>query len=229
MSVWAEYARFFGEFRREFQTTGAILPSGPFLAFALTRPLRGRRTPWRILEVGPGTGAVTQDIVRRMIPGDLLHAVEINPRFATLLAQRINREHVFAPHRDSIEIICAGVEDLPGESIYDLIVSGLPLNNFAPAQVRSIFATFTRLVRPGGLLSWFEYAIIRQLTAPFVNRQERRRLSRIGRLVGGFVHRHQVRSEPIFVNVPPAIVRQLCLKPTDEMPARRRRTLRARR
>jgi phospholipid N-methyltransferase len=229
MSIWAEYARFFGEFRREFHTTGAILPSGRFLAAALTKPLRSRRPPWRILEVGPGTGAVTRTIARRMIPGDHLDAVEINPRFASLLAQRISWEPAFVLHRDAIEVICAGVEELPGEALYDLIVSGLPLNNFSPAQVRSILATFTRLARPRGVITWFEYVMARQITVPFVNRQERRRLSRVGRLMRGFIRRHQGRSEPIFVNVPPAIVWQVRLKPAEEMSARRRRTLRAHR
>src|SRR6185436_16583337 len=101
----------------------------------------------------------------------------------------------------------------PGESAYDYIISGLPLNNFTPADVRSIFAAFTRLLRPGGTLTYFEYALVRQLTAPFVNRAERRRLFRVGRLVEEYIRNYQVRRESIFMNVPPAIVRQLRLKP----------------
>ena len=40
------------------QTTGAILPSSRGLARAMTRPMRQAKGPRRILEVGPGTGAV---------------------------------------------------------------------------------------------------------------------------------------------------------------------------
>jgi phospholipid N-methyltransferase len=215
MRIWSEYRSFFREFRHNFHHTGAILPSGPFLARALVRPLRGQRPPARILEVGPGTGAVTAEIARRMLPDDRLDAVEINPAFARLLEQRIAGERVFAPHREQIQVINAPVEQLIGESVYDFIISGLPLNNFTSAEVRSVFAAFRRLVRPDGLLSYFEYTFVRQLKAPFVGRGERRRLVRIGWLLGRFVRAHQVRRERVLLNVPPATVRQLRLKPAS--------------
>lgn len=213
MGIWSEYAQFFGEFRRNFHHTGAILPSGAFLAGALVRPLRGPHPPARILEVGPGTGSVTRAIARRMAPGDRLDAVEINARFAALLRDRIAREPAFDLCRDDIEVITAPVQQLVGESVYDYIVSGLPLNNFTGADIRSIFRTFTRLLKPGGMLTYFEYPLVRHLKVPFVGRTERRRLFRVGRMVSHYIGRHQVRRERIFLNVPPAIVRTLQLKP----------------
>ena len=38
-----EYSRFFREFRRDFHHTGALLPSGVFLAREIARGLRGPR------------------------------------------------------------------------------------------------------------------------------------------------------------------------------------------
>jgi phospholipid N-methyltransferase len=105
------------------------------------------------------------------------------------------------------------VQELIGESVYDYIISGLPLNNFTGSDIRSIFRTFTRLLKPGGALTYFEYPLVRHLKVPFVSRAERRRLFRVGRLVGHYIRRHQVRRERIFLNVPPAIVRTLQLKP----------------
>src|SRR5262249_46482242 len=131
MGIWSEYAQFFGEFRRNFNQTGAILPSGAFLAGALVRPLRGSRPPGRILEVGPGTGSVTRAIARVMRIGDRLDAVEINARFAWALRDRIARDPLFEPFRGDVEVITAPVQELIGESVYDYIVSGLPLNNFS--------------------------------------------------------------------------------------------------
>jgi phospholipid N-methyltransferase len=217
MDIWAEYAHFFREFRREFHNTGAILPSTRFLARALTRPLRGPRPSCRILEVGPGTGSVTREIARRLLPGDRLDAVEVNANFVLLLGQRLRQDRILAPHRDQIQVIHAPVEELLGESAYGYIVSGLPLNNFSVAQVRSVFSAFRRLLRPGGILTFFEYGLVRQLKTPFVSRPERRRLFRVGRVVGGYIRNYQVRRERIFMNVPPAIVRHLQLKP---VPAR---------
>jgi phospholipid N-methyltransferase len=213
MRTWSEYKHFFRECRRDFHHTGAVLPSGFFLSKALVRPLRLPRPSAHILEVGPGTGSVTREIARRLQAGDRLDAVEINPRFAKMLEQKIYRDPLLSYWQDDIRVINAPVQEIPGESIYDFIISGLPLNNFSIAEIRSVFAAFTRLLRPGGSLVYFEYALVRQLKTPFVSRHERRRLFRVSRVVGRYISEHQVRRERIFMNVPPAIVRQLCLKP----------------
>jgi phospholipid N-methyltransferase len=213
MRIWEECGDFFRECRRHFRTTGAILPSSRFLARALVRQLRGPRPACRILEVGPGTGSVTREIARRMQPADRLDAVEINAHFVQLLDQRLREDRVLRGRRDQVQVIHAAVEDLIGESVYDFIVSGLPLNNFPVAQVRAIFATYRRLLKPGGTLTYYEYVLVRQLQTPFVDRRERRRLFRVGRVVGGFIRNYQIRRERIFINVPPATVRHLRLKP----------------
>lgn len=217
--IWVECGKFFRECRQHFHTTGAILPSSRFLARALVRPLHGSRPGWRILEVGPGTGAVTREIARRMMPSDRLDAVEINAHFAELVERRVRQERAFVRCRDQIEIIHAAVQDLLGAGIYDLIVSGLPLNNFPAHEVREIFATYNRLLKPGGTLSFYEYTLVRQLKTPFVDRRERRRLFRVGRVMRGYIRDYQIRRERIFINVPPATVRYLRFKPMAPLSA----------
>jgi phosphatidylethanolamine/phosphatidyl-N-methylethanolamine N-methyltransferase len=217
--IWVECGKFFRECRQHFHTTGAILPSSRFLARALVRPLHGPRPAWRILEVGPGTGSVTREIARRMTPADRLDAVEINARFAELVERRVRQERAFARCRDRIEIITAAVQDLLGTGMYDLIVSGLPLNNLSPHEVREIFATYNRLLKPGGTLTFYEYTLVRQLKSPFVDRRERRRLFRVGRVMRGYIRDYQIRRERIFINVPPATVRYLRFEPITPRPA----------
>ncbi len=217
--IWVECGKFFRECRQHFHTTGAILPSSRFLARALVRPLRGPRPTWRILEVGPGTGAVTREIACRMLTGDRLDAVEINGHFAELIQRRVRQERVFARSREQIEVIHAAVQELLGEATYDLIVSGLPLNNFPAHEVREIFATYNRLLKPGGTLTFYEYTFVRQLKTPFVDRRERRRLFRVGRVMRGYIRDYQIRRERIFINVPPATVRYLRFKPITARPA----------
>jgi phospholipid N-methyltransferase len=213
MHLLEECGDFFREFRRHFRTTGAVLPSSRFLAGALAVPLRQPRVASRILEVGPGTGSVTRAIARRMNPFDRLDAVEINGHFVELMRGRLATDKHFRHCRHQVRLIHSAVEDLAGESVYDYIVSGLPLNNFPVAQVREIFATYARLLRPGGTLSYYEYALVRQLKWPLVDRRERRRLFRVGRVMRGYIRDFQYRREQIFINVPPATVRHLRLKP----------------
>ena len=218
MRFWADCGAFFRAFRRNFHTTGAILPSSRFLARAMASDLRGPRQPARILEVGPGTGAVTREIVRLLLPDDRLDAVEINPQFVQHLHRRFREETLFRDRLDQIELIEGAVEQLIGSDVYDFIISGLPLNNFAVSQVRMIFRTFSRLLKPGGTLAYYEYVWVRRLKAPFVGRQERGRLFKIGRVVSRYIRNYQVRHKRILINVPPATVRHLRLKPLAPQP-----------
>jgi phospholipid N-methyltransferase len=148
-----------------------------------------------------------------MGPSDRLDAVEINGHFVNLLRLRLESDTAFDHCRDQVEVIHAALEELIGDSVYDFIVSGLPMNNFPVAQIRNIFAAFARLLKPGGTLSYYEYALVRQLKWPLVDRRERRRLFRVGRVMRGYIREFQIRREQIFINVPPATVRHLRLKP----------------
>lgn len=151
MRYWAECGDFFRECRRHFRTTGSILPSSRFLARALVTPLKAPRDSGRILEVGPGTGSVTRAILRYLRPGDHLDAVEINYQFVRHLRARLEKDWSNRTACRQVRIIHSAVEHLPGEGVYDFIISGLPLNNFPVSTVRDIFRAYSRLLKPGGL------------------------------------------------------------------------------
>lgn len=199
---------FLKELRGNFGKIGAVLPSSRFLAKAMTRPLREAHSPARILEVGAGTGAITGEVIRCLRPGDQFDTVEINNRFVDILHRRLTTDW---GNSTQVRIIHGPVENVAGEGCYQYIVSCLPLNIFPTAQVRQIFKVFSRLLAPGGTLTFFEYTWIRQLKSPFVNRRERRRLYCVGRIVGSYVKNYQVSQAHVLVNVPPATVRHLRL------------------
>src|SRR5437773_11233119 len=129
MHYWTECSQFYRQFREQYHTTGSILPSSRALARALTRPMRQTRKPRRILEVGPGTGAVTAEIVRQLKRGDLFDIVEINADFVACLGQRFAEEPDFRKRRAQSRVIHSPLQDVPGEHVYDFVISGLPLNN----------------------------------------------------------------------------------------------------
>jgi phosphatidylserine decarboxylase len=212
MGFWKDCTAFWHQFRTNYRTTGSILPSSSVLGRALTSNLRKPRGPARILEVGPGTGPVTREILRVIKPDDHLTAVEINPQFVAHLRQRFATEPPFRRHQHRVELIEAPVENVPGEGVYDFIISGLPLNNFHPHEVRAIFRTFMRLLKPTGKLSYFEYILLRQLKTPFSSRSERLRLIGVGEVVNEHIRDYQFRCDWVFVNVPPANVRHMCFQ-----------------
>jgi phospholipid N-methyltransferase len=141
--------------------------------------------------------------------------VELNGHFVALLQRRFDQDWLFRTRRHQVRLVHGPVEDMEGDGVYDYIVSGLPFNNFPVSLVREIFQVYCRLLKPGGTLSYFEYSLIRQLQTPFVNRRERRRLFRVGRVVGRYIRSCEVRRQRIFMNVPPALVHHLRLKPVD--------------
>ena len=87
------------------------------------------------------------------------------------------------------------VEDLPADAQYDLIISGLPLNNFTVADVEQILAVLLRLLSPGGTLSFFEYIAIRPARALVSGPAERARLRGIGRALASLLGPHEIRRD----------------------------------
>jgi phospholipid N-methyltransferase len=195
---------FLKQFFRRYHTTGAILPSGRLLARALCRYVRDGQGPRRILEVGPGTGAVTASLVGALKPDDHLTLVELNDDFVRHLRQRFSDEPRFAAVANRMELVHGRLEDLAGTACYDLIVSGLPLNNFAAAEVRQILDTFSRLLKPGGIASFFEYIAVRRIKRAISRGAEKQRLRDISGILGRLFAAHEIRRDGVWLNVTPA-------------------------
>jgi phospholipid N-methyltransferase len=211
----ADYRVFWRQFRQAYNSTGAVLPSGRALAAALSSFVRdgeaagkeqnGAADCRRILEVGPGTGAVTVQIINDMRPQDRLVLVELNEDFVAHLRDRLPEVPAAQAARDRISIVHAAVEDLPDNEPFDLIVSGLPLNNFPVALVDQILAKLSRLMAPGGTLSFFEYVAVRRAKSLVCSNSDRERLRGIERVLGDFL-KAEVRRDMVMANVPPAWV-----------------------
>ncbi len=207
MRYLTECREFYQEFRRQYRNTGSILPSSRGLARALAEPMRRRPGPARVLEVGPGTGAVTAEILRLLRPGDHLDIVEINAHFVEVLRRRFDEEPLWRARRSQTAILHAPLQEVPGTGIYDYMISGLPLNNFPLALVRDIFRAYQRLLKPQGTLSYFEYLAIRDVKRVLVPRHERRRLRVLGRFLDRRIRACQFREDWVLLNIPPAVAR----------------------
>lgn len=206
-----ENTLFFREYVRHFHHTGAVLPSGRFLAAALTRFVRGEHGNGerKILEVGPGTGAVTKRIVGGMNGGDRLDMVELNDSFVEQLQKRFQTEPSFKTVADRARIHHCPIEEMPGEEKFDVIVSGLPFNNFPAESVEQILATLLERLAPQGTISFFEYIAVRPARAMLSGRSERTRLRGIGRAMRAVFQNHEIRRDSVLLNVPPAWVHHL--------------------
>jgi phospholipid N-methyltransferase len=216
---WADYRVFWRQFRETYHSTGAVMPSGRALSAALSRFVRDgdgevasatrMSAPRRILEVGPGTGAVTARIIRHMRPDDELVLVERNDQFVEWLRGRLAESPEFQQAVDRIRLVHAAVEDLPEDEPFDLIISGLPLNNFAVDSVEQIFTKLRRLLILGGMLSFFEYVAVRRAKSFVSPSADRKRLRGISQVFREVLHGNEIQRDLVLANVPPAWVHHL--------------------
>jgi phospholipid N-methyltransferase len=150
-SEWREHLAFFGGLVRNPRNVGAIAPSSVQLARQVARHV----TPGsRVIELGPGTGAVTRELLARTGETGTLLAVDTDRAFV----ERIRRAW------PEVDCVCASAETLPalaaerGWTDVDHIVSGLPFAVLPAATTRLIVDGIEKLLRTGGTFTTFQYA-----------------------------------------------------------------------
>lgn len=208
MSQLQDYRAFLTQFLRQHETTGAVIPSGRALGAALCRYV-GMGAPQRILEAGPGTGAVTACLIERMRAADELWLVELNPVFAAHLRSAFQQRPSFQAVADRCHLVEGSVQDLGQEAHFDLVVSGLPLNNFSPENVRAVLEAYAKLLKPAGVLSFFQYILIRDAKTMVSFGLERTRLKNVGEALDAALTEREFSREWVWPNVPPAWVHHL--------------------
>lgn len=148
-----EHLVMLGRFVRSPRTVGAVSPSSRALSRALIAEL-DLATPMRLIELGPGTGVVTREIVARLGPQAHCLAVEIDPAFVEAIARKYSR----------VQVVCGSAVDLERLAIEhdifpaDHIVSGLPFASLPAAITVRILDAIAATLRPGGTFTTFQYA-----------------------------------------------------------------------
>ena len=205
------YSAFFRQFRQTFETTGAVAPSSRFLATAMTRYLAARpqETPVRILEIGPGTGPVTDSIINQLRPGDVFDLVELNSEFVTILKQRFQTDAAWAAASHQATIHQIPIQEFQAAAPYDFVISGLPLNNFPAGLVKIITDAYFQLLKPGGILSYFEYMYVRPVRKRVTRGADRERITEIDRILSEHCGKMRIHRDSVWVNIPPAWVQHL--------------------
>jgi phosphatidylethanolamine/phosphatidyl-N-methylethanolamine N-methyltransferase len=142
---------------------GAVAPSGPALAAAMTAEIAPESAP--VIELGPGSGAVTRALLHRGIPQQRLALIEQSPRFALALRKRFPAARVWCADAAAL----GSLDVFPGEDA-GAVVSGLPLLLMSPFQVAAILAGAFERLRPGGALYQFTYGSRAPVPPPTLER-----------------------------------------------------------
>ena len=162
--------------------TGALSPSSPALAKAMAAEI-DPSLPGSVVEIGPGTGPVTEAILARGIAPQRLVLVEFNREFCALLRKRFPGVTVIEGDGYALADTLGEATDKPLAAV----VSSLPLmTRPMPVRLRTLVCAL-RLLRHGAPFVQFTYA----MTAPIPPRPSR----------------YTITASPrIWLNLPPARV-----------------------
>lgn len=190
MARVAEHWRFFSAFLRRPAAVGAVAPSSSFLATALLRYCDFRNGV-TVVELGPGTGAVTRHILPHLGHKATFFAMELDgPQSRQLQSQFPGT----AVYNDSAEQVKKYL-DQHGRAKADFIVSSLPWGNMPGSVQDRILDAVLGSLSPGGVFSTYAYLHSRYLPT---GRHLRKRLHQH--------FKHVETSQVVWRNVPPAFV-----------------------
>jgi phospholipid N-methyltransferase len=180
------YWRFFSTALANQAQIGAVVPSQRFLIdrmiSTVPRDYRGQ-----ILELGPGTGALTLRLAARCPQARIL-ACEIN----SAMARHIRWTLGSARLSNRVEVVLDSAEHLlsqmhrRGAKQPEFVISGIPLGTLKREQVIDLVGAISRCLAPGGMYIQFQYSLLDR-------KKIKERFSRL-------------RTVPVLLNFPPAVV-----------------------
>ena len=175
---------FIGQFATHFRETGAFAPSSRGLARAMINALGTLQPGQAIIELGPGTGVFTRELVQRF-PGHRVVAVEFNKAFAGRLRSTMPTVDVVEGCASQLRAHLASVGLRP-EQIGG-VISGLPLLSLPRPLGEAIVRSIGEVLPSGRRYVQFTYS-----------RRAWRRFA-----LPGF-HAEPVKG--VWLNLPPAVV-----------------------
>jgi phosphatidylethanolamine/phosphatidyl-N-methylethanolamine N-methyltransferase len=157
MSFIIDHLRFFRALASRPRHVGAVMPSGPQLARAMAAQIR---LDGPVLELGPGTGCITEAILQR-VPPRRITAIEYDSEFAGALKARF----------PDITVIEGDAFDLDhtlnrAHEPFAAVVSGLPLLNFSMEDRHRLVEGALARLAPGGCLIQFSYGLHAPVVPP---------------------------------------------------------------
>ncbi len=151
---FGDEARFIRSWFENPLSTGAVTPSGRFLARAMARCVDpAAKGP--VVELGPGTGPVTEALLHRGVEQERLVLVEFDASFCRLLARRFPKALIVKG--DAYRL----AETLRGHGVEPpaAVVSSLPLLTKPDAARVELLRQAFELMGPNGAFVQFTYGV----------------------------------------------------------------------
>lgn len=195
-SVLTNYRTFFERAVRKPNLVGAVAPSSPNLAREMAAVVPTAGSPV-VVELGPGTGALSSGIAQRLPVGGRQVAIEVDSGMVEYLRAEL-------PWLEVIQGDASRLGDLladAGIDKVDAVVSGLPWSIFPAKLQQDILDQVGAVLAPGGAFTTFAYVHALGMTGA---RQFRRRLD--------LSFDEVLTSHTVWRNIPPARI-YVCRRP----------------
>jgi phospholipid N-methyltransferase len=177
--------RFLNQFIKNKKSIGAVLPSSYFLQKKILAKIDFTKD-LNIVEFGPGTGAFTFEILKKLSPKSNLFVFEINEYFHQKLENKIKDNRVTFIN-DSAENLAIFLKKINLENV-DIIISSLPIANFSDELRKSILQkSYDSLLKDGKYIQYqYSKNALEEIKAIYKDAN--------------------VTTEFVFINIPPAWV-----------------------
>jgi len=156
---FADQVRFLGSVIRAPRSVGAIAPTSAETARMMASHI-DLASGLPVLELGPGTGAITSAILGTGLSPARLCAVEYSAAFCRLLNDRFPGAQFL--QGDAFDL-AATLSDRLGDAApdrFDCVISGLPLLNFEKEKRVHLLRSALSVLEPGRPFVQFSYGII---------------------------------------------------------------------
>ena len=148
------YGAFLRAFFRDRKTIGAVAPTSRGVSRRIAR-LAAVESAQRVAEFGPGTGAITHELLAALPAEARLWGFEIHPPFVRHL-----REAIDDPRLAVLDDSAEAIGELRGREApdgFDAIVSSIPFSLIGPEQTPAILRAAHDALRPGGRFVALQY------------------------------------------------------------------------
>jgi phospholipid N-methyltransferase len=134
---------------------GSVIPSSRYLINQLLRDVEWDRARV-IVELGPGVGTISREILRRMRPDATLLAFEINDDFVAHLRQNLADARMRVQHRSGAEVNEALRELRLGKA--DYVIAGIPFSMMTDDDRMAVLRNCRDALGDGGVMLVYQFS-----------------------------------------------------------------------
>ena len=151
---------FFRQWLRSPKSMGSVIPSSRHLARAVAGQVAWQPGQY-VVELGGGTGAISQGLIDRGVPRDRLVVIELDGPLYGFLKERLPGCLVIQGDATRLD------EILPRHGVGEVgtVISGLPMVGMPQSFQRAIIDKGFKVVRPGGFMLQYSYSPIAPIPA----------------------------------------------------------------